>query len=239
MVSEFPMSKRSSVGAASAQREQAEEALRESEQMFRLVAQNVAEVLWLLDPTDYHVIYVSPSYEELWDRTCDSLYEDPMSWLAAVYPEDFDRVSAALERQAETGQFDEEFRITRSDGSSRWVSDRGFAVKDESGQVIYVVGLANDITEHKAAEEALQESREELELKVEAEMLRGNAYGLTFRELTVLHLVAAGRADKQIASELGIRPSTASRHGRNIMIKMSATSRTDAGVRAVKQELIH
>ena len=232
------MSKRSSVGAASGQREQAEEALREGEQMFRLVAQNVAEVLWLLDPTDYHVIYVSPSYEELWDRTCDSLYEDPMSWLAAVHPEDFDRVSAALDRQAETGEFDEEFRLTRSDGSSRWVSDRGFAVKDESGQVIYVVGLANDITEHKEAEEALQESREELELKVEAEMLRGNAYGLTFRELTVLHLVAAGRVDKEIASELGIRPSTASRHVRNIMIKMSATSRTDAGVRAVKEQLI-
>ena len=219
-------------------RKQAEDALRENEQMFRLVALNVAEVLWLLDPSDYRVIFVSPAYEQLWDRSCESLYEDPMSWLSAVHPEDFDHVSAALERQAETGTFDEEFRIARSDGSIRWVWDRGFAVEDESGQVKYVVGLANDITAQKEAEEARHQLREELEVRVEAEMLRGNAYGLTFREFTVLHLVAEGRADKEIASELGISPHTASRHLKNIMKKMSATSRTDAGVRAVREELI-
>ena len=165
MASEHSVRGRSSVRVASAQRKRGEDALRESEQMFRLVAQNVAEVLWLVDPADYHVIYVSPSYEQLWDRTCDSLYEDPMSWLGAVHPEDFDRVSAALERQAETGEFDEEFRITRSDGSIRWVSDRGFPVKSKSGQTPYVVGLANDITERKAAEEAFQQAREELEIE--------------------------------------------------------------------------
>ncbi len=230
--------KRSSVRAASSARKQAEEALRESEQMFRLVAQNVAEVLWLVNPTDYQVIYASPSYEELWGRTCESVYEDSMSWLTAVHPEDFDRVSAALEQQAETGEFEEEFRIIRPDGSIRWVSDRGFAVKNESGQVIYIVGLVNDITEQHQAEEVLQQSREDLELKVDREILRGNAYGLTFRELTVLHLVAAGRADKEIARELSISPHTASKHVKNIMSKMNAMSRTDAGVRAVREELI-
>ena len=65
-----------------------------------------------------------------------------------------------------------------------------------------------------------------------------NAYALTFRELTVLHLVAAGRADKEIARELGISFHTASRHVKNIMSKMNATSRTDAGVRAVREQLI-
>ena len=103
---------------------------------------------------------------------------------------------------------------------------------------MYIVGLADDITEQKEAEETLQQTREELETRVEAEVLRGNTYGLTFRELTVLHLVAAGRADKEIANELGIRPHTASRHVKNIMSKMSAVSRTDAGVRAVREKLI-
>ena len=220
------------------ERKQAEEALRESEQMFRLVAQNVAEVLWLVDPLNYNLIYVSPSYEDLWDRTCQSLYEDPTSWLAPIHPEDSERVTVALEEQAETGKFDEEFRIVRPDGAIRWISDRGFAIRGESGQLRYIVGLANDITEDKEAEETLQLAREELETRVEAEMLRGSAYGLTFRELTVLHLVAAGRADKQIANELGIRPHTASRHVKNILSKMKATSRTDAGVRAVREKLI-
>ncbi len=221
------------------QRKQAEAALRESEQMFRLVAQGVAEVLWIVDPhEDYKIIYVSPAYEEVWGRTCESLYEDPLSWLAAIHPEDIDRVSDALDEQTATGRFDEEFRVTRPDGSIRWVVDRGFGVSDESGRLKYIVGVADDITEQKEAEEAAQQAREELETKVEEELLRGNPYGITFRELTVLHLVAEGRADKEIANELGIRPHTASRHVKNIMGKMSATSRTDAGVRAVREELI-
>ena len=135
----------------------AEEALRESEEKFRLLAENIIEVFWLLDPKDYQVLYVSPAYEELWGRTCESLYEDPRSWLNDIHPEDLERVSAALEKQAETGEFDVEFRIIRSDGSIRWVWDRGFAVRDESGQVYRVVGVAADITERKRTEEVLRE----------------------------------------------------------------------------------
>ena len=136
----------------------AEETLRESEQKFRLLAENIVEVFWLLDPKDYRVLYVSPAYEELWGRTCESLYEDPQSWLADLHPEDLERVLAALEKQAGTGEFDEEFRLVRSDGSIRWVWDRGFAVKEESGQVQYMVGVAADVTERKQAEEALVQS---------------------------------------------------------------------------------
>ncbi len=215
-----------------------EKALRESEQMFRLVAQNVAEVLWLVDPNDYKFIYVSPSYEELWGRTCQSLYENPKSWLDSIIPDDIERVLEALDRQVETGVFDEEFRISRPDGSMRWIWDRGFGVTGDSGELLYMVGLADDITVQKQSEEATYRSREELELKVDAAIQRGNSYGLTFRELTVLHLVAAGQTDKEIANALGIRPYTASRHLKNIMAKMSASSRTDAGVRAVREELI-
>ena len=215
-----------------------DEALRESEQMFRLVAQNVAEVLWLLDPAGSRVLYISPAYEGLFDRSCQSLYDDPRAFLDPIHPEDIGYVTEALARQTETGEFDEEFRIVHSDGSIRWVADRGFAVKDDSGEVLYVVGLANDITGRKRIEEALERSREELEVKVEAEMLRGGAYGLTFREFTVLHLVAAGKADKQIAAELSISHHTVSEHVRHIMSKMGATSRTDAGVRAVRERLI-
>jgi DNA-binding NarL/FixJ family response regulator len=69
-------------------------------------------------------------------------------------------------------------------------------------------------------------------------MLRGNAYGLTFRELTVLHLVAAGKSDKEIATTLGISTLTASKHLANILHKMGAASRTEAGVRAIRQGLV-
>jgi DNA-binding NarL/FixJ family response regulator len=69
-------------------------------------------------------------------------------------------------------------------------------------------------------------------------MERGNPYGLTFRELTVLHLVAAGKADKEIGHHLGISPLTASKHLANILDKMGAASRTEACIRALRQGLL-
>jgi DNA-binding NarL/FixJ family response regulator len=100
------------------------------------------------------------------------------------------------------------------------------------------VALVTDITERKQMEEALQEAREELEGKVERQMLRRNPYGLTFRELTVLNLVAGGKTDKEIGIMLGISPRTAQTHLAHILDKMGAASRTEAGVRALREGLL-
>ena len=69
-------------------------------------------------------------------------------------------------------------------------------------------------------------------------MAKKNAYGLTFRELTVLHLVAAGKSDKEIGIELAISSSTASKHVANIRAKMKVRSRTEAGVKAVRERIV-
>ncbi len=69
-------------------------------------------------------------------------------------------------------------------------------------------------------------------------MLRKNPYGLTFRGLVVLHPLAAGRSDKEIATELVISPLTVHKHVSNILGKMNAASRTEAATRALKEGLI-
>ncbi|MCH7836839.1 MAG: response regulator transcription factor, partial [Chloroflexi bacterium] len=84
----------------------------------------------------------------------------------------------------------------------------------------------------------LQAAREELEGKVEHQLLRRNPYSLTFRELTVLHKVAAGRSDKEIGAELAISPLTAQKHISNILAKMDAASRTEAAARAIREGLL-
>jgi len=147
---------------------QALEALRESEQRFRQLAENIHEVFWITSVDDSQVIYVSPAYEELWGRTRESLYEQRLSWLDAVHPEDRDRVFAAFEKQSQE-EFDQEYRIVRPDGSIRWIRDRVFPVGDEQGRVYRFAGLAEDITSRKLAEvetyNALQRERERGELK--------------------------------------------------------------------------
>jgi DNA-binding NarL/FixJ family response regulator len=94
------------------------------------------------------------------------------------------------------------------------------------------------LTERKEAEEPMQRVRDELEGKVERQMLQRNPYGLTFRELTVLHLVSAGMPDKGIGMELGISPLTAQKHMSNILTKMESSCRTEACVRAVREGLL-
>ena len=65
-----------------------------------------------------------------------------------------------------------------------------------------------DMTKGRQAEEILRRTREEIESRVELRMRVGGAYGLTFREFTVLHHVAAGKSDKESGAELGISPLT-------------------------------
>lgn len=63
------------------QAKQAEEVLRESEERFRQMAENISEVFWLTDPTGREVFYVSPAFESILGRTCKSLLENPGSFL--------------------------------------------------------------------------------------------------------------------------------------------------------------
>ena len=83
-----------------------------------------------------------------------------------------------------------------------------------------------------------REEREELESRVEQRWGVEGAYGLTFRELTVLHLVSSGMADKEIAATLGIRPKTVNKHMQRILHKMEASSRTEVGVRAIREGIV-
>jgi DNA-binding NarL/FixJ family response regulator len=146
-----------------------------------------------------------------------------------------EQLSACLKKPNELADW--EFRKVRKDGSLLWVKETARAVRAPDGGMVVLI-VCEDITERRRAEEAVQEAREELESRVERQMQRGNAYGLSFRELTVLNLVAAGKSDKEIAGLLGISLGTASKHTGNILGKMGASSRTEAGVRAVREGLL-
>ena len=130
-------------------RKQAEAALRESEERFRQLSENIREVFWMTDPEKNEMLYISPGYEEIWGRTCASLYASPRSWLDAIHHEDRDRVLTAATTKQVSGEYAEEYRIVRPDGSVRWIRDRAFPIRNASGQVYRIAGIAEDITERK------------------------------------------------------------------------------------------
>ncbi len=141
-------------------RKQSERDLRASEERFRQVTENISEVFWMTDVAKRQMVYISPAYEKIWGRTCASLYTSPQDWLEAIHPDDRARVlESAVTKQA-SGQYDEVYRIARPDGSTRWIHDRGFPVQDATGKVIRVVGIAEDITQRKEAQEALRSAED-------------------------------------------------------------------------------
>jgi len=138
--------------------EQAEKALRESEERFRQLAESIDQVFWMTNPEKTEMIYVSPIYEEVWGATRKSLYEQPQLFLDSIHPEDRSRVIAAMPKQI-AGEFDEEYRIIRLDESIRWIRTRAFPIQNEAGKVYRIAGISEDITERKLTEEALAQEQ--------------------------------------------------------------------------------
>jgi PAS domain S-box-containing protein len=145
------------------ERRKQKEALRENEERLRQMAENIEEVFWMSSPEKDRMIYVSPAYESIWNRTCKSLYDRPFSWVDSIYPDDRERVrTAAVEKQTD-GTYDEEYRIVRADGSIRWIRDRAFPIVNSNGEIYRIAGVAADVTNRKMVEQELREANRRLD----------------------------------------------------------------------------
>jgi PAS domain S-box-containing protein len=130
------------------------QALRDSEERFRQLTENIKQVFWMWNPQENRVVYVSPAYEQIWGCTCDSLYQDGHSWMTVIHPDDRERVVAAFATSLEPS--DQEYRIVRADGEIRWIRDRAFPIKNDLGEIHLIAGIAEDITRRKQQQERLR-----------------------------------------------------------------------------------
>ncbi|MEB3278113.1 MAG: PAS domain S-box protein [Lyngbya sp.] len=144
------------------ERELTEKQLRDSEQKFRQLAESIREVFFIWSVDGFELLYVSPAFEQIWGISTASLYENSRLWIEMIHPQDRQQVENSLLEEFQQGNFNQEFRIIRSDGELRWIWIRSFPVENESGKVYRIVGLAEDITERRRVEEALQESEGQL-----------------------------------------------------------------------------
>jgi two-component system cell cycle sensor histidine kinase/response regulator CckA len=141
------------------ERKRAEESLRASEERFRQLAENISEVFWIKDAASDAMIYVSPAYEIIWARSCESLLHSPKKWIETIHAEDRSRVLEAITRQHAHGDYDETYRIIRPDGSVRWIHDRAFPLRDAGGKVSRIVGIAEDITRQRVLEDQFRQAQ--------------------------------------------------------------------------------
>ncbi len=128
-----------------------------SEQSFCQLAEAIGAVFWMTDSNRGQMIYVSPGYEKIWGRSCASLYASPDCWRAAIHMEDRNRIMEAAMTSHLSGDYDEEYRIVRPDGSICWIHDRAFPIRNDSGEVYRIAGIAEDITERKRLEQEVIE----------------------------------------------------------------------------------
>ncbi|XGV98540.1 MAG: PAS domain S-box protein [Leptolyngbya sp. BL-A-14] len=137
-------------------RKQAAEILRESEERFRQLAENIDAVFWIKEASDDRVSYVSPAYERLWGLHPQELLDNAQAWVNYIHPDDREGSFNAFQEKAAAGQFDEEYRIILPSGNVRWVHDRCFPLQDETGRVYRLAGIAEDVTDRKQIEEMLR-----------------------------------------------------------------------------------
>ena len=179
------------------ERKQTEEALRESEQNFRTLADSGQALIWT-SGTDKLCNY----FNRVWLAFTGRSLEQEMGngWAEGVHPDDFQRCLdtyvGAFERREE---FCMEYRLRRHDGEYRWLLDEGAPRCNSKGEFIGYIGHCLDITDRKQAEEALRESEAELELA-----LRSAHMGAWYWDIP-----ADRRSfDDQVCHLLGLNPET-------------------------------
>jgi PAS domain S-box-containing protein len=143
------------------------EALLEGYPFLKQLLHNVKQVLWLLDLSTNRILYVSPAFETVWGRSCESLYADPQTIIKNVHPED--RVKVLAGRPDENRKSSSQtYRILRPDGSLRWISADIFLLGDGFSENAYQFCVAQDITDQNKVDEtlrqALDRSREQFTL---------------------------------------------------------------------------
>lgn len=145
-----------------------EQELRESEAKFRMIAENLNEIVWMASSDGEEFIYINPAFEDLWNLDREKVYDDPLVFLEAIHPDDRERVRREFAAITDR-EFDEEYRILQPGGGYRWIHSRGNRVHDEDGNITRIIGIGEDITERKEAEQKLRKSRNRLRTAFEIE----------------------------------------------------------------------
>ncbi|GAB3022043.1 sensor histidine kinase [Spirosoma pulveris] len=137
-------------------RKQAEVTLRDSEQRFREIAENVDELFWIRDLHSPKFLYMNPAFEKFSGVRVEELYRNPFIFADFIHEDDRPTLLAAFMSNEPGTSF--QFRVRHLNGEQRWISARIFLLTDEAGMPVRRLGVASDITAVIEKEQILNES---------------------------------------------------------------------------------
>ena len=143
------------IGTDNTARKRTEEKLRGAEEMFRQLASNMPEALWVGDADSGTILYVNPIWEKVtgWPVVIGDRVDKVIE---AIHPDDAQRIRDEASKFAHGG-IDQDCRLMRRNGGVRWAHIRTFPIEESAGKIYQVAGIMEDITDRKDAEERLLE----------------------------------------------------------------------------------
>ncbi|MFH1057595.1 MAG: PAS domain S-box protein [Pseudomonadota bacterium] len=158
------------------ERQQAAQALKESEAKYRLLADNVTDVLWILDLASGRFSYVSPSVQRQRGYTPEEVLAQEVSATLATGSRQAALAMLDEELTSETGEAPPqpsrtrtlELECRRKDGSTVWTEATCSFMRDQTGRAVAVIGVSRDITKRRLVQEQLRQSEERYRRILEA-----------------------------------------------------------------------
>jgi two-component system, cell cycle sensor histidine kinase and response regulator CckA len=172
------------VGIDITDRKQAEEALKESENKYRLLADNVNDVIFVLD-MNFDITYVSPSIKILMGYDPEELLKQPAK--ETMTPSSWDLAMKSISEVIEPKRFEHrkiptsrtaQLEMRRKDGTTIWVEVKASFIRDENQRIVGILGVTRDISERKRTEEARRTLEERLQRAEKMEALGQLAGGV-------------------------------------------------------------